>query len=67
MTRRITNAIGRHTLTTALRGSWAILRFGERLSRLGARLEAVVVEVAQRTGIDEMDVIRPLVPHGDRP
>ena len=65
MTRRITTAIGHHTLTTALMGAWAILRFSDRLSCLGARLEAGVVEVAQRTGIDELDVVRPLAPRED--
>jgi hypothetical protein len=61
MTRRITTPIGRRTLTTFLRGSWAILRFGDRISRLGARLEAGVVAITHRSGIDEMDVVRPLV------
>jgi hypothetical protein len=67
MTRRITTAIGRRTLTTTLRGAWALLRFGDSVSRLGARLEALVVTAAHRTGIDEMDVVRPLVALKDAP
>jgi hypothetical protein len=67
MKHRITTAISRRALTTALRGSWAILRFGERLSRLGERLEAGVVAITHRTGIDELDAVRPLVTLRDEP
>jgi hypothetical protein len=48
--RRITTAITHRLAASAIRGSWAILRTGERIQSLGAHMEAKAERLADRWG-----------------